>query len=110
MSKYGHGMNCYHCDECHLSFGIDSLQHIDDPSCPNCGSEDITSTGEKLVGNYVVEDDEEESSKVSDLEKVKRFISESMERYEKDRHMLDWYNAKYEAFSETLDFINKVEG
>jgi uncharacterized paraquat-inducible protein A len=50
FSPHGHGMSCYHCDNCHCSFGVDCLDWVDEPMCPRCGSDDVIWTEERLTG------------------------------------------------------------
>ncbi|MCR8641437.1 hypothetical protein NV379_02095 [Paenibacillus sp. N1-5-1-14] len=69
FSPHGHGMSCFHCDNCHCGFGVDCLDVVseDEMICPRCGSDDTTWTAERITGNtsrewYFVEHYEKEKS------------------------------------------------
>lgn len=47
---HGNGQSCFYCENCDCHFGIECLDVPEHVYCPRCGSEDTTSTNERLVG------------------------------------------------------------
>lgn len=52
---HGNGQSCFYCEICDCHFGIECLDVPDQVFCPRCGSEDTTSTNERLVGRVYPE-------------------------------------------------------